>query len=110
MRSQNVLTFAVHLRGGDGSSRVVWFRSFRDANPGVFSLEDERELRAGKPLDRLGCVVSRTTDQLCILCGRVVGEGCLRCHACEHREEGPGYRVAVPVAGVQARLFQGRTG
>ena len=83
--NRHVLSFPVLLSAPDGSSRTVRFDDLRDANPGAFRPGDEKLLRGWQRLERLGCVVWRTRDALCALCGVPIGEGEFRCWACDHR-------------------------
>ena len=85
--------FPVCLMGQDQSFTIVNFEALERDNPGTFSEEDVSRLRQGESIERLGVAIAMTGDHLCTLCGKPVGKGALKCHECEHRDEGPGYHV-----------------
>lgn len=83
---------------GDSSERseqglVCRFDELVERNPEAFLPGDDARLLRGVILRRLGLLIQKTSDETCILCGTPVGKGAHRCHACEHRDEGPGYRA-----------------
>lgn len=88
----NGRALVVRLRSSERSECEVCLWAVLVAlNPGAFRPGDEARLRAGEVLRRLGLLVERTSDETCTHCGVPIGRGATRCHACEHRNEGPGY-------------------
>ena len=85
--------FVVLIRAQGCGPGVIRVSALRDQNPGILGVHDEERLRAHETVKRLGLEITRTRDTLCRVCREIVGEGSLKCWACQHADEGPGYRV-----------------